>query len=92
MDNCKVQRCLEGVWIMAVGRGRFVNGKTLLYIVNNSQLQARSHRFLLILGTNFCQAQNPQICQLLHGFVDIFIDLERISMVYFPIINYNYKI
>ena len=36
-----------------------------------------------------CQAQNPQICQFLHGFVDFFIDLVRISMVYFPIINYN---
>ena len=44
MDNCKVQKCLEGVWIMAVGRGRLVNGKTQLYI----QIQCFSNHPLLI--------------------------------------------
>ena len=32
MNNYKLKRCLEGVWMMAVGRGRFGNGKTHLYI------------------------------------------------------------
>ena len=32
IENCKVKRCLESVWMMAVGRGRLGNGNPHLYI------------------------------------------------------------